>query len=206
VITLPELIKQAVENRVSQVHTSIPGRVESYDASKRKASIKPLVKRRYRDGRVDDMPVVVNVPVVFPEGGGARITFPVSRGDTGLLVFAERSIDVWLSRGGDVDPNDFRKHDISDGVFIPGLHPFNSAPSADASSVVIEFGGAKIKIQPDEKLAIGTSAAELLDLFEQTLTGLEQATVSTALGPQPLINAATFTAIKTLLAQIKGTL
>lgn len=205
-ITLPELIKQAVENRVSQVHTSIPGRVESYDASKRKASIKPLVKRRYRDGRVDDMPVVANVPVVFPEGGGARITFPVSRGDTGLLVFAERSIDVWLSRGGDVDPNDFRKHDISDGVFIPGLHPFNSAPSADASSVVIEFGGAKIKIQPDEKLAIGTSAAELLDLFEQTLTGLEQATVSTALGPQPLINSATFTAIKTLLAQIKGTL
>ena len=56
----------------------------------------------------------------FPGAGGYRITFPVAEGDTGLLLFAESSLDKWLVSGGTVDPEDDRRHDLTDAVFLPG--------------------------------------------------------------------------------------
>ncbi|MEM6734476.1 MAG: hypothetical protein AAF620_00260 [Bacteroidota bacterium] len=53
-----------------------------------------------------------------------------------------------------------------------------------------------------EPMVLGATAAQLLaDICE----GLEQATVSTAIGTQPLINIATFTAIKNRIDDIKST-
>jgi hypothetical protein len=60
------------------------------------------------------------------------LVLPVSVGDTGLLVFADGSLDVWLARGGVVDPLDDRHHALSDAVFIPGLRPFSNPISVPA--------------------------------------------------------------------------
>jgi hypothetical protein len=57
---------------------------------------------------------------------GADLVVPVEVGDTGLLVFADDSLDIWLSKGGLVDPLDDRHHALSDAVFIPGLRPFSN--------------------------------------------------------------------------------
>jgi len=60
---------------------------------------------------------------------GADLVTPVAVGDTGLLVFCDGSLDVWLSKGGLVDPLDDRHHALSDAVFIPGLRPFSNPVS-----------------------------------------------------------------------------
>lgn len=54
------------------------------------------------------------------------LALPVAVGDTGLLIFSDRSLDVWLATGGIVDPGDDRRHALSDAVFVPGLRPFSS--------------------------------------------------------------------------------
>lgn len=65
--------------------------------------------------------------------------------------------------------------------------------------------GVFLKTRPGGRLVIGNSTTELLDLMDQTLAALVAATVAAPGGPYPLVNAATFTAIKALLASLKGT-
>ena len=58
--------------------------------------------------------------MVFPGGGGWSITFPVSKGDEALVVFASRCIDDWWQSGGVGIQPDLRMHDLSDGFAIIG--------------------------------------------------------------------------------------
>ena len=215
-MSIEKITEQVIENRLANLHTCIPGHFESYDAATQKASVKPLLKREFKDGESLEYPVINAVPVVWPGTKEGILSFPINKGDGCLLIFSERSIDSWLSSGGIVSPGDRRKHSLSDAIAIPGLFAFNEAGLADSSDFVLKFKQSELRLANNNdvklnggtsgKVAIGNATAELLDLFEQTLTGLENAQTLTSLGPQPLINLATFTAIKALLSNIKGTL
>ncbi|MFW8450019.1 Gp138 family membrane-puncturing spike protein, partial [Klebsiella pneumoniae] len=61
-----------------------------------------------------NLPLLVDVPVVFPRGGGCTLTFPVKPGDECLVIFADRCIDFWWQSGGIQEPVDERMHDLSD--------------------------------------------------------------------------------------------
>ena len=104
------------------------------------------------------------VPVCFPGSGGWKVTFPISKGDTGLLIFCSRSIDRWLSEGGSVDPQDDRTHDLSDAVFVPGLtdfaHPID--PFKNDRLTIGKVGGTQIHLKPSGT-QIGTDDASQLD-------------------------------------------
>lgn len=138
--TLAALLNRFKAQAFADLRVSMPARVEKYDDATQLADVQPLLKDSYvdEDGerQIARLPVVTNVPVVFPGGGGMRITFPVRAGDTVLLVFSDRSIDSWLAQGGEASPEDERRHHLSDAVAIPGLHPNNAAWSGTESGVV----------------------------------------------------------------------
>ena len=148
--------------------TALPGRVQTFDPSKQSADIEPLVHDTWEgeDGtsQTGPLPVIPSVPVCFPGSGGWRVTFPVAKGDTGLLVFCARSIDRWLSEGGSVDPQDDRTHDLSDAVFVPGLndlaHPID--PFKNDRMTVGKVGGTQIHLKPSGT-QVGTDDASQLD-------------------------------------------
>lgn len=148
--------------------TALPGRVQSFDPSKQSADIEPLVHDTWEgeDGtnQTGPLPVIPSVPVCFPGSGGWRVTFPVAKGDTGLLVFCSRSIDRWLSEGGSVDPQDDRTHDLSDAVFVPGLtdfgHPID--PFKNDRLTIGKVGGTQIHLKPSGT-QVGTDDASQLD-------------------------------------------
>lgn len=142
-----EVLRAAVNEALNGVHVALPGKVESYDSLLQKADVKPLVKHPvvYRDGTtdLDELPIIRGVPLVFPRAGGFFLSLPVAKGDTVLLVFCERSLDEWMFSTGDVDvdPDDTRKHDISDAVAIPGLFPFAKAlKPTDSSGTDMKMG------------------------------------------------------------------
>jgi len=193
--TLPEILRRVLDARLAEVHTALPAKIVKYDAATRKADVQPLLKRQYADGDLASMPVITNVPVLFPSGGGASLTFPVRAGDGCLLVFAERSLDRWLAQSTvkEVETGDIRMHDISDAVAFVGLAPFGATLSASANSTALNLG-------TGGRVAIGTQAAELLDILSQTLAAL----ITTTAGGFPLSSAATLTALKTQLDSIKG--
>jgi hypothetical protein len=169
---LAELLRTAINYHLDDLHVMLPGSVQLYDPTSQTANIQPLIKRRVKcaDGTelLETLPVLVKVPIVFPRGGGTPgffITFPIQPGDYVMLVFAERSLDVWLAdptadSTNPVDPGEFRKHDISDAVAIPGLYPFLS-PLTDASPVNMAMGksgGPQIHVTPAD-VRLGSAAA-----------------------------------------------
>ena len=76
------------------LHTSMPGIIESFDPVTQTASIQPTIKRVFitREGitetlTLSNLPLLINVPVQFPRGGGSSLTFPVTKGDECLIRF-----------------------------------------------------------------------------------------------------------------------
>lgn len=216
--TMADAINNAVLYRLMHVHTAMPGKVVSYDFATKKAQIQPMVDKKYTDGTTQPMPVLNNVPVIFPFAGGASITFPVNEGDFCLVVFCERSIDNFLSNGQQAPPTDPRKFDLSDGVAIMGLLPFSeTSPASSNEEFLISYGGSEIKITSNgdvtiktaNKVAIGNLTVEVLDALSQALGFIANplgVVVPSVPFSGPLADAATATALKLQLDTIKGTI
>jgi hypothetical protein len=153
--TLQSLLKDAIEARVTDIHVSLPGIVQKYDAAKQMADIQPTLKKKYGDGTVTNLPLLSNVPVIFPRSGNAYLHIPLKKDDTVLLIFCERSIDTWLQKGGIVDPDDYRKHALSDAVAIPGLFPMGSEIDGQSDKVDLVNGDAILRLSEDGKSSIG---------------------------------------------------
>jgi hypothetical protein len=202
--SLAKVLKDAIDSRLVEVHTAMPGVIVTYDPSKQQAQVQPSLKRKYADGTIEPLPPISNVPVVHPRGGGASILLPIASGDPCLLVFAERSLDNWKSEGGISDPDDTRKHHLSDAFCIPGGSAFNGAVAGDASNLIIKNGSSKITVDPGGKFKIANTSNELFDLIDQLFDLFSKTQVLTALGPQMFVNLPDYVALRTKFATLKG--
>ncbi len=179
--SLPTIIREAIEARLAELHVCLPAKVVKFDASIPCVDVQPLLLRVVVDEQQQEheerLPMIQNVPVVYPGNSFWAITWPLVPGDTVLLVFAERSIDAWLGAapGVEIDPGSSRKHDLSDAIAIPGLRPrTNPLPVSDMRIGAIE-GDAAIVLKAGGTIEIGpgaTSAMVLGDELEQVLKGM----------------------------------
>lgn len=160
--TLTEAVRSAIIKELSSIHTCLPGRIEKYDNTKQLASVTPLIKKKFADGTLLPMPIIENVPVVWPRGGGASLTFPLEQGDGVLLVFSERSMDTWLSVGGEAEPGSPTMFDLSDAIAVPGLNSFNVAShSPNNDDVQLTKGTTRITIKKNGNVEIDGDNIEL---------------------------------------------
>ncbi len=162
--SLADNIRQGVNNRLKDLHTSMPGIIQSFDPVNQTASVQAAVRRVFitREGTNEilapqDIPILINVPVQFPRGGGFSLTFPVKKGDECLLVFAERSFDEWHKFGGVRDPGARRFHSLSDATAFVGISSIpNKVPNYDANNTQLkkDDGSAVVSINNDSSIDI----------------------------------------------------
>lgn len=104
--------------------TAIPGIIQSYDATALTVQVQPAIQILYtgptQQSQFENLPVLPDVPVVFPRGGGYELTFPIQAGDECLIVFSSRCIDNWQTQGGIQNQYELRLHDLNDGFAIVG--------------------------------------------------------------------------------------
>lgn len=199
-----DIIKYAIDSRLANVNTCLPGRVISFDFEKSKASIQPSLKKRLLDGQIFDLPIINNVPVIFPRSGSFSMTFPIKQGDYVLVLFSQRSLDLWLSVGGVVAPDDFRKFDLSDAIAIPGILPFSETSQAeDNENFILNFGDSKLKITPEGTICFHGASEELMDIIDELFGLLEAATIASF--GTPFVNVADFIALRARFNTLKGT-
>jgi Phage protein Gp138 N-terminal domain len=131
-------IRIALEGLQAEVWTAMPGIVKSVNFAQMTCEVQPTIKGSIEDetGAVQsvNLPLIVDVPIVFPSGGGFTITFPIASGDEVLLVFASRCIDAWWQSGGINPPAEARMHDLSDGFAIPGPRSLPHVPAGYSST------------------------------------------------------------------------
>lgn len=150
--TLPNVLRRSVERMLRSVYTMIPGRVVSYDPETQKATITPLIRVPIPGASLDpnassddqfteEIPDLVGVPIMFPRSKAARIYWPIYPDSLVMLVFSMYSLEKFLVTDmstGTVDPQDTRRHSLSDAVAIPGLYPFTDPiPDLDDDDVRI---------------------------------------------------------------------
>ncbi len=158
--SLEALTQQAVTNALKELHTAMPGVVDTFDPSTQTCTVQPAIKRVFVDGETVNLPLLINVPVCFPTAGGFSITLPIAKGDDCLIVFSERSIDNWLKFGDIRKPNDKRFHDLSDGMVLMGLRTNPKAlNNYDSNNLTIrnEANDNKLILKADGSMQIDTN-------------------------------------------------
>lgn len=129
-----------LDGRQAKTWTAGPGIIQSFDPVAITCAVQMATQMKVfkQDGTWSwvSLPLLTDVPVCFPGGGGFTLTFPVAAGDEALIVFAQRCIDAWWQNGGVQPQAEFRMHDLSDGFALPGVRSQPRViPSVSTNSV-----------------------------------------------------------------------
>ncbi|MDQ0507425.1 Gp138 family membrane-puncturing spike protein [Xanthobacter agilis] len=171
-----EAVETIVESRLAELHTAEPCTIVKMNWETQTADLQPTTKSIIRkpDGTTEWIfkPVIPDVKVHFPSGGGLSLTFPLKEGDEVLAVMASRSPDVWQQNGGEQQIIDTRMHDLSNAFCIPGFRSDKNALSdvsetstqlrSDDGKTVFDFksGTASLTVE-DASVTITTESATL---------------------------------------------
>lgn len=141
---LEEMIEALVFAGTAKLCTGALAVVTNYDDTTGKVptcTAKPIMRAGIKGSSASlDMPAISNIPVLFPSGGGFSITWPLVKGDVVFLTFSDRSLDEWLEVGGsDINPQDKRRHALTDAVAIPAARP-KSAPLVGSVAGALVIG------------------------------------------------------------------
>ena len=175
---LPEVLTSERKTINEQLRVALPGVIQSFDPDTVTAVVQPAIRyiERDNDGNkaTKDYPLLVDVPVVFPRGGGCTLTFPVKEGDECLVIFADRCIDFWWQSGGIQEPVDGRMHDLSDAFCIVG--PQSQAKkisgiSTTAAQLRTDDGSAFIELAAGGDITATTTGNTTINAPEIILNG-----------------------------------
>lgn len=149
-------MRMMLDGRQVGIWTAIPGIVTSVDLDAMTCEVQPAIQAviEGQDGvqQAVNLPLLLDVPIVFPKGGGFLITMPIAAGDEVLVVFSSRCIDAWWQSGGVQQAMEARMHDLSDGFAIPGPYSQPNVPggvSASELQIRNEANTARIAIGAD---------------------------------------------------------
>ena len=99
---LSDVLEFCFAREVRGLYTILPGEIVSY--ANGRARVQPTVRVLLTDGSVMGRPVLSDVPVLHPAGGGYQVHLPLQQGDPVILLFAMRGIGEWKQSMGMSNP------------------------------------------------------------------------------------------------------
>lgn len=159
-VTLTAMLKQVFSVLLAEeIHTCLPGKIQSYDSKTRKAVVIPQLKKKYLDGSELIVEPIPGVPVAFLGAGKSGLRLPEKEivGQTVTLVFSERSLDNWLLKGDLTEPGDNRKFDMSDAIAVCYTNSFNNEDSG-GDDLELFYNDSVVRIKENGNIEIGVGA------------------------------------------------
>lgn len=170
---LVEVLDSFFAAKMESVHTSLPGRIVSYEGHKtRRAIVQPMVRLELGTGPVLEIPPIQGVPVIFPSTEDCEMLFPIKPDSGCLILFTEAGIGRYLSGKGEMqDPDDQTRHSLTDAVCLPGLFPWKKVPKtkAPADAMWISYKGSSITLK-GETFTVEDSKGNTIKSSGKTLT------------------------------------
>lgn len=129
---IAEFISRRMRDIAARLNCMLVGTIVSFDATNQTAlisvnfqkvvkSVLPVNNVSESANLTIDYPKLISVPVIFLQGGDSYLTFPISAGDSCLVFFCDRDMDIWFSTGQIAPPNSERLHSINDAVALVGI-------------------------------------------------------------------------------------
>ena len=148
---LVQEIENKITTMINNVHTALPGTIQTFDPSTCTATVLPTGSYITPNKKEMAYPAIPGTPVIIPqyEGQNAVIAFPIKPGDGCLILFSEQQLDYFLYGASSSELH----HDMSNAIAIVGL--FNVASTAiqeacEENAIVIAKKETRIKIFDDE--------------------------------------------------------
>lgn len=139
-----DILDAWINSQMERIHTMVPGKIESYNSSTKRAKVKILIKLKTSDGEDLSIPPIENVPVVFPTVKSFSLKFPLEKGDGCAIFFAETGIGNFLNgQGNEVSADDISRFSLTDAVAFVGLYGKND-PAGDSTIEITSAGDLNI--------------------------------------------------------------
>ena len=164
--SLEEVVRAAIESYLMETHTSIPAIVETVNNDSTVNATVAVQRVLVSDEKVT-VPTLAKVPVSYFGNSDFEITFPLKKGDEGVILFSERDISRFIKNGGISSPTVLRMHEYSDAVFIPSSLSNGKRTSVSGGGIKIsdKQNGFNIEISSGNGVVIsnqsGTNKIEL---------------------------------------------
>lgn len=177
----------------NKIRVAVPGIVQDFDPGQQTVTVQVAIREKLNnDGEAKwaEIPLLLDVPLVFPRAGGYILTLPIVAGDEVLVIFGDNCMDAWWQSGGVQNQIDIRRHDLSDAFAIPGPwsqprrvigYSTNSAQLrneagnayVEISGSTINIVGAAVNIQGIVKIAGGQTSIDGKNFLAHRHSGVE---------------------------------
>lgn len=117
--TLDGILKMVKRNIFIELNVCLPAIVKAYNSADNTVDLQPAIQAVLKDNSFVTLPQIFDIPVLELGGAGLSIKIPLQAGDTGIVIFCDRDISLFKQEKKNTQPNTLRKHDLSDGIFIP---------------------------------------------------------------------------------------
>jgi len=157
-------IKDHMHDVLREVHTSIPGKIVTFDPADCTATVQPFGKFKKPDGSKLDYPQINEVPVYVMQGSGqtATVAHPINPDDECLILFSEQALDTWRTKAeSDTD----LCFDLTNAAALVGLfskpNPLVKEACAD-NSIIIEKDGERVRLKKGETYIRDTAGQSII--------------------------------------------
>lgn len=158
---LDDTIDNIKQDAINKIRVSFPAIIQSFNSSEMTVDVKCAIKEKiknYSNGMFEEVeiPLIRDVPVVFPSAGKYQLTFPISKGDECLVVFSDMCIDNWWAFGGIQKQAEIRRHDLSDAFCIPSkMSQVKKINNFNMNNLEIKNSVTEVKIEvKDDKILV----------------------------------------------------
>lgn len=160
--------------------------VESFDPENLTVCCK-VANKRLRQINSDGSQVLQDYPLIYAKvhyfgWGDVGATFPITQGMEGVLLFNDREIETWFITGQSGNLAYERCHDLSDAIFICGVHSLPNMISLVADCLNIFYKNTFIRLL-ENGISINGDIAQTGNLTSSaTITGASLVDTSGATG------------------------
>ena len=130
------------------LYTAMPATIASYNPSTKRADVQPAIRTQLREGEPILKPVLTNIPVLFPSGGGWALAFNnLPAGEPVMLLFSQRGIGHFKKSYGVENPSGGVMQ-MDGAVAIAGFGALSIAPP-DGIALQNDNGTIKVDLSDD---------------------------------------------------------
>lgn len=121
-----------IRTMIGDVRTIVPVKVVAVTgggvgASPPTVDVQSLVMQMDGAGNTTPHGLLLDLPVIRWQAGGAAIVADPVVGDIGVILVCDRDISAVEAAQGQAAPGSFRRHNLADGIYLGGI--LNAAPT-----------------------------------------------------------------------------
>ncbi|MCK5607370.1 hypothetical protein KAR91_36135 [Candidatus Pacearchaeota archaeon] len=163
---LTDALQFVFSQLLKNIFVSIPGIIESYDPEKKRCRVRPAINILLTDGSTMKQSAIVNVPVLWPSGGGFTLLSPLPEGTPVEIKFSQRGITKFKETFSQEDPGN-GVLDKEDAHVIPSYGALEVTPGSLTGMCLQKNDGSIFICAENDKMKIKGD----LEMIDGVITG-----------------------------------